>query len=107
MINPLLKHPILQHLPYELLKRPTVEGIRAFLAKRRRFLIRMCVLSAVASPLFWIIHWPPHFDDLLMSVILIALAVSLYRQASKTKMTDDEIGEALGAMHPKSNDVPA
>ncbi len=107
MSNPLLGHPILQHLPYELLKRPTVEGIRTFLAKRRRFLIRMCVLSTVASLLFWILNRPPHIDDILMSVILAALAVGLYRQASKTKMTDDEIREALGDTHPQANDVPA
>ena len=35
-MNPLLNHPVFSHLPYKLLKNPTLEEIRPFLLKRAR-----------------------------------------------------------------------
>jgi hypothetical protein len=99
MASSLLQHPILQHLPYEELKRPTIDGIKRYLSIRRRNFRRVAVLLtalSVAYPLlFWSIGGSISLDEVIMSALALLLAALSILQARKAELSDRQIREAI------------
>jgi hypothetical protein len=95
MLNPLLKHPILQHLPYNDLKNPTIDGIKVFVVKRRKNLNRLSVLLAgcgISNPvLSWLLFEKINWDQAIFSILLLVISVAMRNEANKSHMTDEEI----------------
>ncbi|NHZ86571.1 MAG: hypothetical protein GWP19_11950 [Planctomycetia bacterium] len=55
-MNPFLKHPILQFVSYEMMKKPTLEGIKIDLKKESE----KGKWSRIILPSFWIIYFLVH-----------------------------------------------
>jgi hypothetical protein len=104
-MNPLLQHPILQHLPYEALKNPTEDGIKKYLYKRVRSMKRLKYLFAILTvfQLFNILMFSgvkgiesrfPTFYSIIevgMLILLPMLTIACHFQQKKSRMSDEEI----------------
>jgi hypothetical protein len=99
MINPLLSHPILKHLPYRDLKNPTVESIHIFVKRRRRNLLIVGLFFIFAPVLYSNINrllgyglGIVEYGFMLLSITLSILTLA---QFDKCKLSADEIKRLL------------
>ena len=107
MINPLLNHPLLQHLPYQQLKNPTPEGIKLFVRKRRRNLIITGIVLFILAIVSLLSESKVNLFSFIYPLILTVLAVGLYKQAAKSKINDEEIDKMLLEFSSYNNSKPA
>ena len=96
-MNPLLKHPVLQYMPYKLLKNPNLNEIRLFLEKRRKEmnLVRNISLSIGISIGILFSLSGSSIGNWIMVGFIIAFGIYFHKIALKTKMSDQEINENI------------
>ena len=96
-MNPLLKHPILQHMPYTDLKNPTAEGIQKFVGKRRKNLMILSVVFLVLAPLDLLLVEGRDLDllDLANPALLVILSVAMFNLSRRSVMTQTETEAVL------------
>ncbi len=119
-LNPLLRHPVLQTLPYELLKNPELSKVREFLEKKRRTFHRLkfvlLALFPISAALVYIqqdTHSPfkvfaatePIFD-VFEIIVWPILAITFHLLERRYKLSDNEILTAMNDSKPVQN-VPA
>jgi len=107
MINPFLKHPLLQHLPYEQLKNPTSDGIKIFIKKRRRNLLIVAIVSIIAAIISLLTDSNISLLSLIYPLLLIVMSILLFKQSLNSKIDDEEINKVLQEYSGYNNGKPA
>ena len=95
MINPLLKHHLLKHLPYELLRNPTSDGINTFIEKRCRKLLIISIVLFILAIVSLLTETKITLLSFIYPTILVLLSVGGFKQALQSKMTQVEIDKQL------------
>ena len=100
-MNPLLKHPIVQFVGYEMMKRPTLEGIKANLKKESE----KGKWGRILLPLIWIFISIPHLFDgrTIFGIIGMLLGICGFfilrwenkRNINRLKILDEDILERI------------
>lgn len=111
-MNPLLKHPVFQKLPYEILRNPTLENIKIFLAhritslKRLRYILALLFLLQGINVLFFSDpmigenNYSALMDGIVNYISLFGLpimAYGIYKQEKRCLMSDEEIMQEISA----------
>lgn len=92
--NPLLKHPVLQHMPYTILHNPSIEGIKKFLLKRTKNMriFKYFALAIFLSSLSMIILGISTSIEVYLIPIFMLFAIGwAHAEQRKCAMTDIEI----------------
>ena len=107
-MNPLLKHPILQFIGYEMMKKPTLEGIKADIKKEQN----KGKLGRIVLPLLFVLQSIYHiiFGRISWSLVELILGIIAYltlhwdgkRYKKRFKISDEEILEQI-EIHKKWN----
>jgi hypothetical protein len=108
MTNPLLKHPVFQNLPYQDLKNPTIDGMRSYLAKRKKKLLLFSVLLLVGTLLSVSISFaaPENLDSWLITIVCSSSAFVLYLSSKKSDMSQSEMEQILQEVKQAQETVP-
>jgi Ca2+/Na+ antiporter len=103
MANPLLQHPILKHMPYQELRNPTPEGIRSYVAKRKKMFQRLSILF-VAIALFYpsgmiLARGHINLDEMIFALLAAMMVVLCYLEFKKAKISEDEIVKVIDQLN--------
>jgi len=106
MMNPLLKHPILQKLPYELMVYPDLEGIKIFLESQKKktktsriMIVGFFIVFGFINLIIYKIAEVPSIYNLAVGIIFLVLVPLPFflakHEAKKFVILDDEILEEI------------
>jgi len=118
-MNTLVKHPILQHLPSELLKNPERNTLQAFLKKKIHTFYRLKIAMIIAFVIYLVLLYVfetvhttvrdlAMFDsvfNLLPLAIFLGLAITFHNRRKRFAIPENEIDAAIEEL--RSQHVPA
>ena len=108
-MNSLAKHPILQFLPYEIIKQPSFESINVWLKKKIKTFNIFRMITIIAFLLF-IVNYLVFNDvkasvkglailnnilDIALPLSLLVLTILFHNLIKKYKLSDEEINNEL------------
>jgi membrane protein YdbS with pleckstrin-like domain len=119
-MSPLAKHPILQHLPFELLQNPDRDGIILFLKKKVKTFYRIkigMIIAFIVSVVLYFIFKDVHssekglaildnYADVLPLILFPILAFSFHKLGKQYSLTESEIDTEIGKFKSQQQ-VPA
>jgi uncharacterized membrane protein YphA (DoxX/SURF4 family) len=97
-MNPLLNHPVLQHMPYQLLRDPNFDGIKAFCSARSTKMKRFKVFAFAVSLCFIlmiIFGFATSIEEYFGACLMLLASIWAHVEQKRSMISDGEINEIL------------